>query len=283
MQRLGRCFAQQPRVRQKFVHQPLPTEVYAYVDSVWAGCRTTRKSTSGGVLLLGRHPLKAWASTQGVIALSSGEAEYYAAVKGASHGLGLRSMLADLGLPVTVHLATDSSAAKGITARRGLGKTRHLEVCFLWLQEKVASKDVYVHKIPGAQNPADLFTKHLAEEKVKQFVKMLGLQYAEGRHPAAPECPRTQPRPDQHRGGEQTDTAQTNTRAHLGGGVRKDEDHETHETMRVTRRGGGERKEHEEHETVNAAGWGHRKKDRRSRRRTLWRRGSSSRMGSHIL
>ena len=37
--------------------------------------------------------LKAWSTTQGVVALSSGEADYYAAVKGASR----------LGLPVSVH------------------------------------------------------------------------------------------------------------------------------------------------------------------------------------
>ena len=30
-----------------------PTIVRAYADSDWAGCRKTRKSTSGGVLMLG--------------------------------------------------------------------------------------------------------------------------------------------------------------------------------------------------------------------------------------
>ena len=81
LKRMGRYLVNRPRVRQKFVHQALPAEMYAYVDSDWAGCRTTRKSTSGGVLMLGRHPLRAWSSTQGVVALSSGEAEYFAALK----------------------------------------------------------------------------------------------------------------------------------------------------------------------------------------------------------
>ena len=50
-----------------------PLEVYS--DSDWAGCPRTRKSTSGGMLVMGGGLLKSWSTTQGPIALSSGEAE----------------------------------------------------------------------------------------------------------------------------------------------------------------------------------------------------------------
>ena len=43
--------------------------VNADTDTDFAGCRGTRKSTSGGVII------KAWSTTQTVIALSSSEAE----------------------------------------------------------------------------------------------------------------------------------------------------------------------------------------------------------------
>ena len=109
--------------------------------------------------MLGEHPIRAWASTQYVFVLSSGEAEYYPMLKGASHGLGTQSMLADFGLGVTLHLATDSAAAKGIAGRKGLGKTRHMQLCYLCLQDQVAQKRRFVHKIPGAEHPADLCTK----------------------------------------------------------------------------------------------------------------------------
>ena len=52
-----------------------------YVDSDWAGCMATRKSTNGGAIMWNGTCLKTWSTTQTVIALSSGEAEYYAAVK----------------------------------------------------------------------------------------------------------------------------------------------------------------------------------------------------------
>ena len=58
-----------------------------WTDTDYAGCAKTRKSTSGGVIMIGGHMIKSWSSTQNVIALSSGEAEYYGLVKGAAQGL----------------------------------------------------------------------------------------------------------------------------------------------------------------------------------------------------
>ena len=68
-----------------------------YADSDWAGCVRTRRSTSGGVVMLGRHPLRAWSTTQGSVATSSAEAELYSMCEAAARGLGLRSMLGELG------------------------------------------------------------------------------------------------------------------------------------------------------------------------------------------
>ena len=55
-------------------------------------------STSGGIIFFGDVAVRAWSGNQAVIALSSGETEYYAALKGASAALGFQSMLRDLGL-----------------------------------------------------------------------------------------------------------------------------------------------------------------------------------------
>ena len=48
-----------------------------YSDSDWAGCRATRRSSSGGILALGGCALKCWSNRHGSVALSSGEKEYY--------------------------------------------------------------------------------------------------------------------------------------------------------------------------------------------------------------
>ena len=98
------------------------------MDTNFAGCLRTRKSTSGGVITIGDHVIKTWSTIQSVIALSSGEAEYHGMVRGASIGLGIQSMLADLGVALQLRSRTDASAAKGVASRRGLGKGRQIEV-----------------------------------------------------------------------------------------------------------------------------------------------------------
>ena len=58
-------------------------ELTVYVDTDFAGCRVSRRSTNGGTMLRGTHCLKHWSSTQPTIALSSGEAELGGLCKGA--------------------------------------------------------------------------------------------------------------------------------------------------------------------------------------------------------
>ena len=98
-----------------------------YSDTDWAGCLRTRKSTSGGCVVLGQHVNKAWSATQASLALSSGEAEYYGVVRAAGVGRGVQALLRDAGISFPLRVWTDSSAAIGTAGRQGLGKLRHLE------------------------------------------------------------------------------------------------------------------------------------------------------------
>ena len=75
-----------------------------------------------GVIMLNQHVVKTWSVTQDLIALSSGEAEYYGLVRGGAQGLGVISLLKDLGIVPKLKLKTDATVAKSIASRRGLGK-----------------------------------------------------------------------------------------------------------------------------------------------------------------
>ena len=68
-------------------------DVNVYVDSDWAGCSKTRKSTSGSTVAVLGCNMVSTARTQGTLALSSGEAELCAIGQGVSAALFLRSML----------------------------------------------------------------------------------------------------------------------------------------------------------------------------------------------
>ena len=144
-----------------------------YTDSDWAGDKNTRKSTSGGVAVVGGGTIKSWASTQSTRALSSGEAEYYALIKAAAEGLGMQSIARDLGFDLVIRIWVDSSAAKAIVSRIGLGKVRHMEVKYLWAQEAHKAGRFIVSKIAGAKNPAEVVTKPLSANDMGPKLRMV--------------------------------------------------------------------------------------------------------------
>ena len=140
LKRLGRYLIGKERSVTVMRRQNPVSKIDTWVDTDYAGCRDTRKSTSGGVIMVGSHLIKGWSSTQSVIALSSGEAEYYGMVKGSSTSIGLRNIMSDLGVKAAVRVRTDSSAALGVAKRRGIGQIRRIEMNQLWMQEKVSEK-----------------------------------------------------------------------------------------------------------------------------------------------
>ena len=71
--------------------------VVVTVDADHAGCSETRRSTSSGVIQVNDHVLSEWSTTQSTVALSSGESEFVAIVKGVVMGLFTRNLLNELG------------------------------------------------------------------------------------------------------------------------------------------------------------------------------------------
>ena len=157
-----------------------------YVDTDFAGCKESRRSTSGGVCLLGKSNVKHWSKTQSTIALSSGEAELHGIAAGITQGLGMQSIARDLGISIGIRIHTDATAAMGICRRRGLGKIRHLDVTDLWCQEKVRDGTVQLLKVLGADNPADIMTKYVDRAILEKMLGIMGLSTLEGRAECAP-------------------------------------------------------------------------------------------------
>ena len=56
--RLARYLKDSARVVVRFDLQEMPSTITVWSDTDFAGCRRTRRSTSGGVVMLGRHCVK---------------------------------------------------------------------------------------------------------------------------------------------------------------------------------------------------------------------------------
>ena len=186
LKRFGRFLKGKPRVHQVFQWQELLKTMKTYSDADWAGCKLTRKSTTGGCMTLGRHSIKSWSDIQTLIALRSGERELYVTFKAASEAFGMFSIMKDLAWSTSGEIWGDASAALGIINRKGLGKTRHIDTGLLWVQQTVAQRQLSFNKVLGKNNLADLFTKYPDEATIVRHTEALAYKFTIGRASEAP-------------------------------------------------------------------------------------------------
>jgi hypothetical protein len=139
------------------------------------------------VLKFGDHTVKTYSRNQRTIALSSGEAELYALVSGVAEALGIQSIVNDFGFSCKIRCFTDSSAAMGIVKRSGIGKIRHLQTQYLWIQEAVSSNKVTIHKVGTNDNVADLLTTYLDGNTIQHHIGHLNLVHSSHRPDNAPQ------------------------------------------------------------------------------------------------
>ena len=151
-----------------------------FTDSDWASNKGTRKSVSACCLMMNNCLLSSGSRNQGLIALSSAEAETYAATSGACDALFLSRCLEYL-LEVTIgiKLLIDNSACRYILSRAGCGRVRHLSTRILWMQQRVERKELMVGPVASTENVSDIGTKRLAVSTMKYLMYKLGVYDSE--------------------------------------------------------------------------------------------------------
>lgn len=174
LKRLARYLASTPQAGWMFEEQKDLNKITATVDSDFAGDLASRKSTTGLILRSGRHVVKTSSNLQSTVSLSSGESEYYGMVKAAAAALGLQALMKDWGLEAQIVIESDSSAARSFASRRGLGRLRHVQTRYLWLQERVKLGHVALRAVAGAKNYADVLTKVTAASRLQEVLGRLG-------------------------------------------------------------------------------------------------------------
>jgi hypothetical protein len=142
-----------------------------FSDSDWAKHRSTRKSVSSGFIFLFGNLLYSSSRSQKAIALSSAEAEIYAATSACcvllEHCLCFIVGGTD---KVVTFIKMDNSAGRSFLLRSGVGRIRHISGHVLWMQQRVKEKGLFPSRVPSRENPADLGTKRLAKERMEYLM-----------------------------------------------------------------------------------------------------------------
>ena len=172
-----RDFAQRLQPTLSLSPQHKAIDVNIFVDSDWAGCHDTRRSTSGVSLFVLGANILSHSRTQATVALSSGEAELYAIGSGTADALFIKSLVEESAIFQRANLCvfTDSNVGKSIASRFGASrKTKHVELRFLYVQELISSGMVRIKKILGTLNPADILTKYVPKETLQRHLPTFG-------------------------------------------------------------------------------------------------------------
>lgn len=142
-----------------------------YSDSDFAGDLDTRKSTTGYIFMLNGGPIS-WASQkQSCIALSTTEAEFMAGCEAAKNLLWLRQFFKEIEInqDCTRLCIDNQSAIKLINNPVYHKKTKHIDVKFNFIREKVQQKLIDIQYVQSSEQLADILTKALPTVKFEHL------------------------------------------------------------------------------------------------------------------
>ena len=150
LKRVARYLHGNPACVQWCPIQEETNTVVLTTDADWAACRETRRSNSGGTVMLGNLLIAAWSRVQPRIALSSGEAELYAGLRGIFETLGFVHMMREFHTQTWGRIVhrVDASACRAIMLRRGCGGLYQITVKSLSVQEAVREYLITIERVP---------------------------------------------------------------------------------------------------------------------------------------
>lgn len=149
----------------------------AYCDASYAGCLDTRRSTTGYVFILNGGAITWSSRLQSTVAVSTTEAEYMAAAAATKEALWLRTLFADLGLPVPcIDIAADNQAAISLLKNPIISlRSKHIDVLHHFARERVARGEVTFTYVPTDAMAADALTKPVPATKHKFCRASMGI------------------------------------------------------------------------------------------------------------
>ena len=149
-----------------------------YVDSDYAGCKDTRRSTEGNVFIVTGGPISWESKHQETVALSTVESKYMAFTRATTQVLWTMKFFAEIGLPVTKPITIFADNNRSISNSindKNHRRTKHIDVKFHFVKEHTKKGEIIFTYILFSDNLADLFTKPLPRKTIKRLASEMDL------------------------------------------------------------------------------------------------------------
>ena len=147
-------------------------KIIAYVDSDWAGCIDTRRSTMGYIIQMAGGPVSYRSKLMTTLALSSCEAEFMALTEVCRELMWLCRFLDEIGVEYDIpEIFCDSSSAIAwsqdpIQHQRN----KHMELKYYYVRDCVEKDCVRLFKIHTTINCADMMTKAVGRQILERLL-----------------------------------------------------------------------------------------------------------------
>nr|GEY65471.1 ribonuclease H-like domain-containing protein [Tanacetum cinerariifolium] len=164
------------------------TDLVAYSDVDWAGCPTTRRSTSGYCVFLGNNPLSWSYKRQLALSRSSAKAEYRVVVNAVTETCWLRNLQRELHTPLSSAILVYCDNINVVYLSRNPVQhqhTKHIEIDIHFIRDLVTGQVRVLH-VPSRYQFADIFIKGLPSTLFKKFCSTLSVRCPPA--PTAEEC-----------------------------------------------------------------------------------------------
>ena len=143
-----------------------------FCDADWAGCTNTRRSTSGYCIFLGANCISWSSKRQPTVSRSSAEAEYRSLASSAAEITWLTFLLRDIGIQLREppQLLCDNLSALHMTVNPIFhARSKHIELDYHFVREKVASGVLITRFLPSSLQVADILQRHSLRLHSKSF------------------------------------------------------------------------------------------------------------------
>ena len=149
-------------------------QMTCFVDADHAGCRKTRRSHTGVIIFINRAPILWFSKRQATVETSTFGSEIVAMRIAVEMVEGLRYKLRMMGVPIDGAcdvLCDNDSVVKNVTRPESPIKKKHNSVAYHKARESIAAGIIRVAKEDGKTNVADLFTKLLYGQSLRDMVE----------------------------------------------------------------------------------------------------------------
>jgi hypothetical protein len=144
----------------------VPNLFRTFSNADLAGNVNTGCSTTGYVVKMGTGAVSWSSKLQSIVALSTTEAEFIAAVSAGQESIWMSQFPAELGHNTSAAmplLMANQSAIQVACNPEHHGRMKHLDLRYLWLRNEVVKGCLAPHHISTAEMAADILTKALAQ------------------------------------------------------------------------------------------------------------------------